>query len=533
MSEAARKTLDILNGGLLEQLKSYVEQQVGLAPVRAAIEKNDFKTLNATLKSKLTEFLGTTKLDAKAVQAVRETVATLDRRAGDLYGAAVKALNDTYRFTFDYAYQQSVTKTAVLDVTFDFAAPKAKPEELSGLLQAAIAGDFRGVLPPPGGKAPAGVSFQEAALTHHLQRTSNVKITLPFFSSETVHQTSSLASFRLAAEDGGVYLYALDANDDVQRKGKWRSTLSVGMSLQVGADSAVRRHDRDCPGATVDYRFVRRLPGLRTAHFERLLDILGPAYFPHQLGGPAAPEKPSAHEWALALDKMVDGAEAERDDGLIGDSVLRLDVSLPGEALTRWLQAPADGKDMLYMTVSRRIQELLRKFIPFIYFQDATNYKTLGSAYPLLVYASLPVTTTVRVEDGRVIELDTNRDLFWDWVNGSQSSQRQALLFDGRTTMKLAAEMATATKSLESAGDEDLRKLTRGYAPAEIESARRTVLESPGKILLESLLANENDVIGSAVKAGKKLAEFREEGERPGKGRRGAGGVRRRYHAHV
>ena len=81
------------------------------------------------------------------------------------------------------AYQRSVTKTALLDVTFDFAAPRASQTELSNLLQAALAGDFRGVLPPPGKGAPTGVRFHEAALTHHMQRRASVKIMLPFFSS--------------------------------------------------------------------------------------------------------------------------------------------------------------------------------------------------------------------------------------------------------------------------------------------------------------------------------------------------------------
>ena len=487
VSEAAAKTRDILEGGLLEDLKDYVEKQVGLEPVRQAIEKNDFKTLNPKLKAKLAEFLGKSRLDSKAVQSIRETVSTLDKRGAALYKAAVEALNDTYRFTFDYAYQRSVTRTALLDVTFDFGAPRASQVKLAGLLQAAIAGDFRGALPPPGKKAPAGVSFQEAALTHHVQRSTSVKITLPFFTSSTIKQASSLASFRLAAEDGGVYLYALDAKDDVRRASKWRSTLSAGMSLQAGADSAVRRHDRDDARTGLDYHFTRRLPALRTAHFERLLDVLGPTYFPHALGGAAAPLKPSAHEWALALDKTTDGVEAERDDGLIGDSLLQLEVSLPGEALVRWLQAPADRNHPLYDGVSRRVQEILRRFIPFVYFQDVTKYKTLQSAFPLVVYSALQVSTSAGAGKPRV-----SRD-------------------------KLEAKLEEASKVLANADTNALRKTARFYAPSEIEAAIGSVRKDPGKILFESLLANEASVIGGAVRAGAALAKFREKSGDPEK----------------
>ncbi len=517
VSEAATKTLDILDGGLLEDLKEFVETRVGLPPVRAAIKKNDFKTLNAKLKKKLAEFLGRSRLDSKAIQSIRETVATLDKRGGEIYSAAVKALNDTYRFTFDYAIQQSVTKTALLDVTFDFGAARASEAKLSALLRAAIGGDFRGVLPPPGKRAPAGVSFAEAALTHHMQRSASVKITLPFFSSETIKQTSALASFRLAPEEGGVYLYALDAKDEVQRVGKWRSSLSLGMSLQVGEGSNVRRHDHDDAGTSLDYRFERRLPQLQTVHLERLLDVVGPAYFPHQIGGPAAPEKPSAREWAAALDKTSDGETGERDDGLIGDARFELDVSLPGEAVSRWLHAPLDKKDPLYMDVSRRIQTLLRRYIPFLYFQEANNYADLQPAFALLVYSALPVTTSIRARDGKVIELNTNEDVFWDWVSASTRSQRMALLLDSDTATRLAGKLDAVAKALASEHDRELRKLTRRYARSELGTVLKAVLDGPGQTLLESLLGNETTVIARAVKAGAALAKFQDKSDDPEK----------------
>lgn len=485
VSAAAAKTLEILNGGLLAELQDFVENRVGLPPIREAIAKNDFQTLQPKLKAKLAEFLGKTRLDSKAVQQIRETVAALDKRGGELYSAAVKALNETYRFTFDYAVQRSVTKTALLDMTFDFGAARASEAKLSGLMRAAIAGDFRGVLPPPGKSAPAGVSFREAALTHHVQRSSSVSITLPFFTSSTIKQSSSLASFKLASEDGGLYLYALDAKDDVQRASKWRSTLSVGMSLQVGDDSGVRRHDREDARTSLDYHFTRRLPALRTAHFERLLDVLGPAYFAHELGPMAPPEKPSAHEWALALDKAGDGAEGERDDGLIGDSLLLLEVSLPGEAVTRWLQAPSDKNDAVYGELSRRVQQLLRRYIPFIYFQDVKKYKTLGSAYPLLVYSALQ-------------------------VSGSTSTQKPRVV-----RAKLEADLAEAAKVLASADTNDLRKRARFYAPSAVEKVAGSVRDGTGKTLAASLLANEASVIRGAVKAGVALAKFREKSGAP------------------
>ena len=105
----------------------------------------------------------------------------------------------------------------------------------------------------------------------------------------------------------------------------------------------------------------------------------------------------------IALFEAIAGRiEREKDhlcalDGLIGDAWFDLQASLPGEAVARWLDAPGERGDRLYAEISRRIQRLLRRFVPFLYFQDAARYRDLGSARPLLVYAALPVATTNRL----------------------------------------------------------------------------------------------------------------------------------------
>ena len=501
---AAQTTLDILNGKMLQELKSFVENKVGFPKIREAVEKNDLDSLSDLAKKRLERFLGKEGgLNNEDFEKVRTTVNRLLTRGSELYEAGVKALNDTYKFSFDYTYSKTTTKTALLDASFDFS--KNNPN-LGALLQKAIAGDFRAVLPGPGRPSPAGVTFAEAALSHHIQRQAHVKLSLPFLDQETIHTTSSFADYKLLSEDGNLYFYSLDASDELQRVGKWESTLSVGLSLTAGLNSEIRRYDRNGSPATIDYRFVQAVPAMRTAQLERLMVPLSKLYFPTQFGGASGVDKPSVHEWALALDKVVDEQPAA-EDGLIGNTMLSLDASLPGEVLLKWLQAPEDLDDPVYMEMSRRFQTLLRRFIPFVYFLDAERYRDLGAAQPLLVYSSLPVTTSVKLVAGGV-QLNTNQDLYWNWPDDSDAGERRALIFSALTHERLTAAMNEAVRVLGS--DPRLRKRAKRYDPDKnLDSARATVLSGAGRTLLESLLFTEATLIRSAAKAGRDLAQFR------------------------
>ena len=501
--EAAQTTLDIIDGKMLNELKDFVEKKVGFPVVRRAVEENDFNSLTELLRKRLAEFLGKqTPLDSDDFNKIRETVNGLLQRGADLYAAAVAALNQTYKFSFDYAYSKQTTETALLDVCFDFAANPT----LGADLKKAIAGDFTTVLPGPGQPSPEGVTFKEAALTHHIQRQSHIKISLPYFTQETIQNTTSLASYKLLSSEGNLYLNSLDASDELIRTGQWESTLSVGLNLTAGKGSEIRRYDKDGSPATLDYSFVQALPSLRTRQLEHLMDPLSKLYFPGEFAGSGASDKPSVTEWAIALDKVADGQEPA-EDGLIGNSLITLNVSLPGDTLLKWLNAPEDLNDPVYMAMSRQFQKQLRRFIPLLYFQDPAKYKDLGAAQPLLVYSSLPVTTSVSISNGNV-QLNTNRDLYWNWPDDSISGDRHALISSDSTSQRLAAAMSDAAKVL--AATPRLAATARFYDPDKnLNRARGSVDDGPGKILIESLLFVEATLIYSAAKAGRDLAQFR------------------------
>jgi hypothetical protein len=500
IESAAQTTLAILEGRVLDHLLDYVENKIGLPAIRKAIAENDFEKLDENVKQKLAEFLGR-PLDHEGLESIRKTIGTLEARGQELYRAGVRALNRTYEFSFHYAYQKSTTRDALLDVSLDFASNPT----LGKALAAALDGDFTTLL---GDRVP-GVSFHEGVLTHRLERQSHVEISFPFYTSAMDRKNWADAQFRIEEDDGRLFLYSLKAEDQLTKRDRWASRLSVTLDVAHGGPSGVRRHDGARRG-TIDYHFLQAIRDMRTVQLQRQLSPLADVYFRDQFAGATGTDKPSVAEWVSDLDKLFDRIPGEGNGtGALGNTLLSLRVSVPGEVLVSWLDAPEDPKDIIYMEMSRRVQAAMRRFIPYIYFQDVRQYANLVPAAVVLAYASLPISTAIAVDKvlGRVLALNTNKDVYWDWVDDSDVGERKAMLRHPATIEKLRATMGRVQEILASTPS--LRGRASDYTPDRIQTARvLTTVDDVGKKHFESLLYCEARLIASAVSAGTHIGRF-------------------------
>jgi len=496
---AAQTTLDIINGKLLDVLRIFVETRVGYPAVLRAVRENNFESLVDLAKAKLAQFLGNnTPLDVEDFQKIRETIHKLTNRAEDLYRAGIEALEETFRFSIDYACSENVNQTALLDICFDFGVnPHLRPE-----LEKAIAGNFTGVLPEPGQPALEGITIKDAVLTHRIQQQAHVGVRLPYLTSERQHRTTSLAGYEFLNENGNIYAYSLDAADELYDVARWKSILGICMSLAL-KERNIRRYDKDGSSSTINYRFVQAVPGLRTDQLEQFMDAISRIYFKHSFAEGSGTDKPSVHDWIMDLNRTV-GRQPPNRDGLIGNSLMALNVRLPGEVLLSWLHAPQERESRAYMEMSRRFQSRLRHFIPLFYFQDPEKYTNIDAAWPLLVYASLPVTTSIKA-DKNSLHLNTDRDLYWNWPD--ERGDRRALVSSKDSADNLRQTLSGIVDILLSTPD--LKRYAKYYDPA---TKRDTILSSvannPGKRLMESLLFTEATIIESAMEAGRKIARL-------------------------
>jgi hypothetical protein len=238
-----------------------------------------------------------------------------------------------------------------------------------------------------------------------------------------------------------------------------------------------------------------------TGQFETQVEPLAAVYLPGQFG---VPGKPSVHEWSIDLDKLFDALESN-GTGRLGNTLITLDVSVPGRALAGWLAAPVDGTDAVYCDMSRRIQGMLKQLVPFCYFREPARYKGGNPvAAAVLTYAAIPPSNGMRLEGGRAVAAP-RPDPYWDVFDpGLLSGMTEG---NPSTRLRLSVAMARVQRLLaasrEESGDAGF------YAPDQLGSLLQAALGTPGRQLLASLLFTEAEVVKAAVEGGQSMGRFR------------------------
>jgi hypothetical protein len=500
--EAAKKTLAVLEGGVLEELAAFAKEKVGLAAIQKAVALADPKQLEPWLAAKLSEFVGKA-IDGKGIEQVRKTLDLFLGKGEELYKAALEALNRQWAFSFQYAYSRATTKTALFDAEFDFAVNPA----LETAVRAAIQGDWTSLLLRP----QDGVTLRTAELTHGIRRTSFVEITLPYFHGRVEQMTESLAKMSVQAEGTRLLLYEVNAKDEIVARNRWQSAFAVSGKFLAGVEGI-----RDFSSATADeefrvgYTFRMGARAMRTAQLERRIEPLVADLFP------TAFRETPLHEWVIDLDKLADEAEARANgtpngSGEIGDVLLGLEVAAPGRALAAWRKAPDAGataaEKAVYTELSKQIQRTLRRMLPVCYFASPKQYvgQEMKIAAPLLVYSCLPLSTKASVRNG-MLAFDTGKDpakdFYWDTTD---AKLLLAMVNHPGTTARLGAAMGKIHGMLVDARS----KFAEDYNPNHEASVRRIMdLAVQSKLLAGSLLFAERESIQTAIESALEMAKF-------------------------
>lgn len=491
--DMAKTAMFIIEGQVITDLIQRINSMFGLDQVRDAT----FASLNERLKEKLSAFLGRV-LANKDLEEIRLMIAKVAERGDQIYKAALKALNRRYRLQVHAAYQKSTTRTALLDVSIDFA----RNAKAADLLAACMDGNFTTLLSKP----LDGVTIHRGVLTHGVSRNAQVDFNLPYLSGSKQSLNEALAKFEIVEQDGSIYMYSLEASDEARRsdnRNRWASRLAVSMKLSAAAGRNVRSFgtaEELGQSMTTTYRFSRAMAGMSTAHLQAQVTPLQERYLPREFGGSG---QPTLQEWVIDMDKLSDSVEAN-GTGTIGNTLIDLEVSVPGVVLAGWLNAPEQAKARPYLDMSLRIQRALKTLLPYCYFSEAKHYGDLEPAAAMLVYQSLPPTNAMRVQGGVAVQ-PSEPGPYWDFRD--QDLVRALVVGQQETRDRLAARMALVNQMLK--GIPALQKSAQFYEPDQVGRILGRALEGHGKIIFQTLLFVEAEVIEGAVRAGREMAEFR------------------------
>ena len=176
-----------------------------------------------------------------------------------------------------------------------------------------------------------------------------------------------------------------------------------------------------------------------------------------------------------------------------------MQVTYPAGVLASWLlprddaAVRADG-----MKLSRSVQVNLRRLIARTHFENIDNLEFNESVAALLVWTSMPVSTSI----GRNLDpvrFNTDRGFFWDYAD---RDMRFAVARDPHTGTALGAALADAYARLRAAGkpNADL------FRPARAGQFVQMALGQMGDEYLFNLLNAESRIVSGATDALRKIA---------------------------
>lgn len=499
----AKLTASILDDSELQaglaRLKSFIDDALDIKQIESVVNQTTFDSLNDWIKAKLSAFLGA-KLDFTALTKIQTAIDKLNKLGQSFYDRAIQALNQQYSFSFAETYQSSTTRTALLDITFDFNSGNPA---LSSLMQRALDGDFADLFL----KSFPGVTVNVGTLTHDLQRHKHIDVTLPHFQLSIDHFNDALAQANVVQQDGQrLLVYDLDAKDVFTVGNRRQSSLTIGAHLALPANTVIRHSSRSL---SYSYSYKQATKNMRRAQFQSQLRSYVDTYFPSVFsGGTSGNASGSFSAWVGDLDKLIDQLDPNGTDNF-GNTLLSLEVSLPEASVASWINVPSrKDKDanltryLEYMSMSRKLQKKLKEIVRLYYFADPEKYKDLDSARTLLAWAAIvPSTSAVLRSDGSVT-INTNKDPYWNFpdpqfVNG--------FLTQPQTIAALSVLLQDAAACLQ--GTPGLESLAKSYSIDTIQTVVTTAFHSP---LLHDLLIAEANLVANAFNAGLELADLRD-----------------------
>jgi hypothetical protein len=480
VQQAASETLGVLDGDVIRKLQSFINERLNLDTIQNVSTQADFDKVDGWLVKRLSDFLNE-NLTLANVDKIRKAIGLVLGKRQAVYEAARKALTSRYAADFAANYQKTTTQTALLDIDFDLSQAGARDM----LHQVVAESKLDDLLIKP----VDGVRLNQAALSHEIRRTGTVQLHMPFFDFQSQHINDSLAKLTVEEDSGRLLAYEVDASDTVTVANRFTSQLSLVGSLRLGADGQPRID----PGSAgvVAYQCRQVKQGMKLADFEHRTTPFIQSYLANlfAVGGPS-----SLGTFYADLDRAVED-QVHNGTNEFGDVALAMQVALPGSVLASWFRRrTADQVKQDSMEMSRRLQTKLRELIPFYFFQDLARLQPNPSAAALLVWAAIPPSTSVILDEGR-LTFNTDGDVFWNFPD---EQLRKAMAANALTAARLAPALLTARGRLLEAGD---TRTAAFFAADQVPVFQNMTFSGMGETLLNSLLFAEAEIVQGAASA--------------------------------
>jgi len=484
VSVISGKVLDILNGGIIAKLQDFIDQKLDLDQIRKAVSDADFNNIDQWLQNRLGNFLDKA-LVLNDLKDIQKAIQTLDTKVGDYYKTAVQALTKRYSVEFATTYQKTTTDNALIDVNFDLS----KPEAAALYAEVVAQSNLDHLLT----RETNGVTLNQAKLTHEINRKGTVDLHMPLFDFTSTHINDAMVSLTAEEQGGRLLLYQIDAKDSVTITNRSASQLAVLASLKV-ATGQPPLLDAD---GSIAYEMKQVKADMRPLDLETRTTAFIHQYLSGLFGGGDA----SIRSFYTDLDNALTVATHNQSNHL-GDMAVSMQVSLQAAVLTGWFQSRGDSQLLAdQMRLSRDLQSAWKNLLPALYFQDLSQYQFHPDVAALLVWSSIPISTSIDFDEQNLTinKFNTDKDIIWDWAD---VDLRRAVARDSHTVATLAGRLSQIQSQLREAGNGN----ADDFAPSKAASFVNSALDSIGDKYLSGLLFTESQLVRGATDALKQVS---------------------------
>ena len=479
VSQVSTTALNLLNGEVISKLQKFINDKLNLDQIRKAVSDLDFQKIEQWLQNRLATFLDKTlKLDD--LKDIQNAIRTLDTKVGDYYKTGIQALTKRYSLQFAATYQKATTDTALLDVTFDLSNPAA-----AALYTEVVANSHLDNLLV---RQTSGVILNLATLTHEIATKSTVDVHMPFFDFTSTHVNDAIVTLTAEDQGGRLLLYQINAKDNETVKNRASSQLSILASLKVAPGESPKLDS----GGTIGYEMKQVKADARPIDLEARTTIFIHKY----LAGLFSGGDSSIRSFYTDLDNALTAATHNQSNHL-GDIALSMQLSLDANLLNAWFENRTDDRRKAdKMQMSRALQVPWKALLKEMNFTDLKQYEFNESVAALLVWSSMPISTTIDFDRQRleIRQFNTDKDVFWDWFS---VDLRRAVAQDSHTVATLAGKLAVIHAQLQEAGN----KNAPFFDPSMTGRLIGLALNHTGDNFLSSLLFTESQLMNGAADA--------------------------------
>ncbi|HKW65224.1 MAG TPA: hypothetical protein VJN89_21910 [Candidatus Acidoferrum sp.] len=414
LRDDAKKLAAVLDGSALQdfltKLQAKVNTTLSLANLEQALNSGDLSGVAVWVTEQLAKFAGVDLTQLKAsIGKINAAIKTIRDKSQAIYAATVKALNTTYGFSLDFAYNASSTESALIDAVFADTA--------NGSLADAISGDFSQIF---AARIP-GVTLNTCTLAHAIRRDTHVETHLPWSTGISDDLATGYTNAILADSDSGrVQFFEAGGTDAVSSETVRRNAnLKRFASCSIGVSGKAQGvHQYNVSAVDFGYSFVTVGAPLSRAQFEYEYGAAAGRYFPRIFGAENPnPNHGTFDTWVSDWDTFT-AQVSGTPNGIIGNAWVNLQVRRRAQAGFDWVSALLNNTGAPdYRAMSFAMQTNIRRFLLAAYASDPSNFKDVPKGNPgisaFLVYTALPAMNDV-ILDGSLLKQNPKGAIVWD-----------------------------------------------------------------------------------------------------------------------